>query len=197
MGSYPRVPARELIAGIAFAVFGFLAYRNAVAASILLVPLAHVALDRGITPVASRVTVPRTLLVVTAALLAASSVVTYVGRANVAYGMPVRIAKELAAEPGQLRVVAPYNTTGFIREFGGDHIRVSIDGRADRYGAKEIRRQSDLLAGRRGWRDTLRVLRPDRVIADRASPIVRLLVQAGWLPVLRDRGYVLLEPSGT
>ena len=108
--------------------------------------------------------------------------------------MPHRIAAYLADQTSVHHVVVSYNATGFIREFAGDHVRVSIDGRSDRYGSKRINAQNDMLNGTRGWQQQLAALTPDAVVMARTSPLRELLSERDWSTVMVDQDYVLMEP---
>jgi hypothetical protein len=188
IASRPRVALYT----ICVATFGLLAFRNAIVASLLLTPVVIDAISRAFPHVRSTITVPRWLIPVSASLLAVVAAMVFVLHAGLTGGMPVRITEALAKTRVPLRVVTPYNTTGYVREFGGDKLRLSIDGRADRYGAAEIKRQNDLANARAGWRKTLHQLNPDRLIVDKTSPLAALAVQDGWSPIMRGNGFILL-----
>jgi hypothetical protein len=186
--SRPRVALYLISVG----AFGLMAVRNAIVAGLLLTPVVIDAIPRAFPDIHSRIMVPRWLIPLTASVMTCVAALVFVLHAGLAGGMPIRITERLAKTQGLLRIATPYNTTGYVREFGGDKLRLSIDGRADRYGATEIKRQNDLMNARDGWRTTLHQLDPDRLIVDRTSPLAELAVQDGWSPVMRGNGFVLL-----
>ena len=106
--------------------------------------------------------------------------------------LPARIASHLEAQHTDLRVLSPYNLSGYLRELGGDRVRLAIDGRADRYGDARIRRHNDLMSARDDWEAELSRLRPDVVVVDRTSPLRELLLLDGWRREIRDGEFVLL-----
>jgi hypothetical protein len=189
------VPARFLIYAVLVAAFGLMAYRNAVFASLLLTPLVLAAVDEAFPRFDSRATVPRFLVLAVLPVLLIAGVSTYVQHAHVSRIMPHKIAAYLAGQPSVHHVVVAYNATGFIREFAGDHVRVSIDGRSDRYGSKRITAQNDMLNGTRGWHKRLTALTPDAVVMARTSPLRELLTERHWSTIMVDQDYVLMEPA--
>lgn len=192
-----RSPApAELWYSLAVTAFGLLAVRNAVFASLLLLPPLLVALRRA--PARSRSTArmarPLVAAVVGLALLAGAA--TYLRIEPVSDAQPYDIAAALRAADRPLRVVNDYNVSGVLREFGGDRVRLAIDGRSDRYGSGRIDRYGRMLEGQAGWRPRLATLRPDAVVVDRRSALVELLRDDGWTRVMRDGEMALLVPPG-
>ena len=107
--------------------------------------------------------------------------------------LPARIAQSSRGSGHtDLRVLGPYNLSGYLREFGGDRVRLAIDGRADRYGDARIRRHNDLMSARGDWEAEISRLRPDVVVVDRTSPLRELLLLDGWRQDIRDGDFVLL-----
>ncbi len=107
--------------------------------------------------------------------------------------LPARIAQSSrGSRHTDLRVLSPYNLSGYLREFGGDRVRLAIDGRADRYGDARIRRHNDLMSARGDWEAEISRLRPDVVVVDRTSPLRDLLLLDGWRQDIRDGDFVLL-----
>jgi hypothetical protein len=186
--SRPRVALYLISVG----TFGLMAVRNAIVAGLLLAPVVLDAISRAFPHLRSSITVPRWLVPATASVMTFVAAMVFVLHAGLAGGQPIRIAEQLAKTRVPLKIVTPYNTTGYVREFGGAKLRLSIDGRADRYGAAEIKRQNDLANARAGWRKTLRQLNPDRLIVDRTSPLAALAEQDGWSPIMRGNGFLLL-----
>ena len=189
------VQPRAVVFGLALTAFGLMAYRNAVFASLLLVPLVATSVDRAFPRWNSRITVPRAMVLATVPVLLLAAASTYVQHAHISDNLPKRIASRLAAQPDVRHLVATYNTTGFLRDFGGDHLRLSIDGRSDRYGSNRITAQIEMLNGSRGWQKRLDRLSPDAIVMARTSPLRELLTERGWTTVIVDGTYVLMEPS--
>ena len=187
----PRVPLRQQMAAVIVGLFGFLAYRNAVVASVLLLPLSAHLLDQHLHFVRTTLHVPRTVLFAVAGLALLWTAQLYAGQPTVPRHSPARIAAVLADYPS-VRVLAPYNSSGYLREFGGDGVRLAIDGRADRYGDERIREHLSLMDARGPWRRQFAALDPDVVVVERESPLRELLVQDGWAVTVRDRDLVLL-----
>lgn len=190
----PRVPVRQQLAAGVVVLFGFLAYRNAVVASVLLLPLSANLLTRQLHFVRTTLSVPRALMLGVGGLALLWTAAIYVGQPAVPEHAPARIAEALRAYPS-VRVLAPYNSSGYLREFGGDGVRLAIDGRADRYGGERIRDHLALMDARGPWRRQFTALDPDVVVVERRSPLRELLIQDGWAVAVRDRSLVLLTPT--
>lgn len=189
------VSLRALFFGVFVTAFGLAAYRNAVVASLLLAPLVAAALQAALPSVRTTATVPRPLLLATALATVVSLGFVYAAQPATPEYLPGRIAGHLEAQHRDLRVLSPYNISGFLREFGGDRVRLAIDGRADRYGNAAIRRHNSLLEGKAGWEHRLSVLQPSAVVLQRSSALRQLLLGSGWRRVVVDGDYVLLEPT--
>lgn len=190
----PLVPVRQLLAAGVIVLFGFLAYRNAVVASVLLLPLSAALLTRQLHFVRTTLTVPRAVILAVGGLALLWTAQVYAGQPAVPEHSPARIAEALRAYPS-VRVLAPYNDSGYLREFGGDGVRLAIDGRADRYGDERIRNHLALMDAQGRWRRQFAALDPDVVVVDRRSPLRELLIQDGWGVAVRDRDLVLLTMS--
>lgn len=182
---------------VCVAAFGFWAHRNATFAALLLLPAAIEGLRSLRSWPVRRFQVPRMFFVGSVVVASLVGVMTFMLHAGVPDELPHKIAGHLRAEDRPLRVVTPYNVSGFLREFGGDQVRVSIDGRAERYGTTRIRAHDKLLSGRRGWARHLDRLRADAVVVPEDSALRQLLVQDGWAVTASDPGYVLIEPMAT
>jgi hypothetical protein len=107
---------------------------------------------------------------------------------------PSRIAAALHDTRQPVRVLNNYNIAGYLREFGGDKVRVAIDGRADRYGAAAIERYGNALDGERGWERELAKYDPDAAVIPRDSALVQLLTDRKWRLVMVDHDWALLVP---
>lgn len=188
------VPRRQLVTAVFVAFFGFLAYRNAVVASVILLPLTTLSLTRQFYFVRTSLHVPRAVVLGIAGLTFLWTAYLYAGQSVVPESAPTRIAEALRSYPS-VRVLAPYNNSGYLREFGGDGVRLAIDGRADRYGDKAIRDHLALMAARGQWRRDFAVLDPDVVVVDKASALRELLVDDGWQVTVKDHNLVLLTEA--
>lgn len=183
----------ELVAVVALAAFGFAAYRNTGVASVLLLPVIASRLLELSGHVKSRLELPRILLLSSAVVTVGLLGLLYSRQDVVPDGSPNRIASALS-RMGDVRVLAPYNQAGYIREFGGDGVRVAIDGRADRYGEKQIGIHLALMDGQEDWRAALADANPDVVVLDTRRALDDLLIENGWTVTVRDGDFALLEP---
>jgi hypothetical protein len=186
-----RADRRRIVYVVALAVFGFWAFRNAVFASVLLCLVLVEAIET-VAAKGSDVLVPRRLALALLPMLLLTALATYHLHAGIPGTMPRKIAAALDAMPRPVRVVTEYNVSGFLREFGGDRVRVSIDGRSDRYGARTIRVHGRMLDGERGWRRDLDTLRPDVVVVGKDSALRELLADGGWRVTVIDHEYAML-----
>jgi len=186
------VPVRHLAFAVVVAAFGLLAFRNAVVASILLTPLVAAAMAAALPSLRTFATIPGPVLIGATLATVTWLGFTYAAQSAIPDESPTRIADQLRTEEGPVRVLGPYNLSGYLREFGGDRVRLAIDGRADRYGNARIRRHNDLMNGRGNWRAAISHLRPDVVVLERTSPLRELLLIEGWRQELRDGDFVLL-----
>jgi hypothetical protein len=135
-------------------------------------------------------------LVVVAA--AAAAVMTWSGAATVrpvAVDAPLQVWQALAADPQDRRVLVGYNLGGQAGLLGD--VVVSIDGRADRYGAQGIDDYQDMTAGRPGWDETLAQYpgATDAVLPS-DSGLVDRLEASGWAVVCVDGAYTWLTAPG-
>lgn len=190
------VPATELVVVLALGTFGLLAIRNAGPVSILLAPIVVRRL-RAWRSGASTLTLPVApvaALLSVALLAVGASFFTHPALDD----QPTRIADYLAAAPAGSRVLNDYNSSGYLIYRDGGHVLLSIDGRADRYGAKEIGRYQRAVQGDPSWREYVHDLRPDYAVVDEHSALVQLLQAVdGWQRVLTDRHLVLLRSPRT
>lgn len=189
-----RAPARYVLFVLAVSAYGTCASRNAAFAGLLLTPALGAALEWLLPRHLSSLHVPKSAVLGAIPVLAMAAVGSYAVNAGVPDELPRSIASRLAAERADVRVVAEYNVAGYLREFGGDGVRVSIDGRSDRYGADVIRRHRDMLDGLRGWRASLDRLDPDLVVVHRRSPVREMLTEDNWDLIEIDSLYALLRP---
>ena len=192
------VPLAEVVLVLGLCAFASMAVRNVVPAAVLLAPLVvrrleaafprHDRVDTRGEAVALAGVAAGTVLV---ALLAIGA--RFAGTDHVPANVPVALAQQLAALPGQHRVVNDYNTGGALVHWAGPATKVAVDGRADRYGGPFLRRYQDMMHLRAGWESTFAELRPDTALLDRELPMHRELVQRGWTVLGEEGLYVLLQ----
>lgn len=191
MSRAPSVPRRHIISAVAGVAFGLTAYRNAVVASVVLLPLTAHYTALLLPSVRTTIRVPRRVVYSVGGLTFLWLGSLYAGQSAISDHVPARIAEALRTYPS-VRVLATYNSSGYLREFGGEGVRVAIDGRADRYGADRIREHLSLMAGEAGWRRSLARLDPDVVVVHKGSALRELLIQDGWQVTARDGVLVML-----
>lgn len=192
------VPISELVLVLGLCVFAALAVRNVVPAAILLSPLVVrrlEAADPRQDRVDSRGEAVGLVAVAACAVLVALLAVgaRFAATDHVPANVPVALAQQLAALPGEHRVVNDYNTGGALVYWAGASTKVAVDGRADRYGGSFLRRYQDMMHMRTGWESTFAELGPDTALLDRELPLHRELVRRGWAVLGVDGPYVLLQ----
>lgn len=193
-----RVPSSEMAFTCVLALFSLMAFRNVLPAMLLLTPLTTTRLSQthwgrpGTVGVKeSKILRGTGLLALAVALLFAAaktaSVPTFGSK------VPVLIAQTLADEPGEHRVLNSYNVSGVLVAFGGPNVKLSIDGRADRWGSDYINDYLDLIAMKGDWRTNIAKLNVTDAVLPDDAPIVGELVRDGWTRQLSDCSYVLLK----
>jgi hypothetical protein len=194
--SATHVPRGELLWIVVWSAFAFVAARNIAPAMLLIAPLVADRLELTYGDQRQGPLVPKWLLLTVAGLgLAAVTLLQYAAT-PVDPTKPHAIAATLAAQSRPIRVLNDYNVSGYLILFGGKHIKLAIDGRADRYGRPYIKRYTDAVAGT-DWRQLVAQLRPDVAVLPRRSPLVDELNGIGnWRIVLQDVGWTLLERPG-
>ena len=105
---------------------------------------------------------------------------------------PVGLAAQLDGLPGSQRVLNDYNVAGLVLYFGGEDVRVGIDGRTDRYGAQYIHDYRDALQMKGEWKSVLERLDPTAALIEEDSGLDEYLLWRGWQDEGRESGYVLL-----
>jgi len=114
--------------------------------------------------------------------------------------VPQRLIARLATTTSDQRVITSYNVSGATLLLGGGppHVRVAIDGRADRYGADYIRDyQSVLVAAAPGWTTLLDRLAPTSALLREDEPLWSALVtQRGWVDMGHEGMFILLRAPG-
>lgn len=188
-----RPDSRELATILALTVFGLLAYRNAVVSSILLLPVLATRLREHLSHVETDLQVPLWSWRVTAASVGLWLALLYAEQSPIPEESPARIAAALS-QMNDVRALVPYNESGYLREFGGKGVRVSIDGRADRYGRDQIDSHVRLMNGQRDWQRALTDVDPDVIVAEQSRALDDLLVGHGWKVSVTDGDFVLLVP---
>ena len=114
---------------------------------------------------------------------------------------PVSLVKQIAANPGENRVLNSYNAGGLVLWFARPQVsksfvQVGIDGRADRYGAAYIDEYLAMQRGKPGWEATVARLNPNVALLADEDALVPLLQSQGWQVIGREAEYVLLTPNG-
>jgi hypothetical protein len=195
--STERTPRAQLLLVLVLAGFGFSATRNAGPAAVLLAPLAVDAAERTWHARSSTLLLPRTPVLAVSAVALLAALVSYLGHPLVATTAPSRIAAELRHEPGNVRLLNDYNVSGYLLRESWPHIRVTIDGRADRYGHAALQAYSDAMKGDPSWRRYVAALDVDEAVLRKEQALTQLLLTNGWHQVMTDGPWVLLRRDGT
>jgi hypothetical protein len=191
------VPRSHVLWLLFMDTFAFSANRNTAPTSILLGPLAVAALQ-STWPRPSTIRVSRPIVMATACLGLLAVVLSYATAPVLGPNHPRRITARLAAQPGVVRVFDDYNVSGFLLREAWPHVRVAIDGRADRYGDEELHRYSDAVNGAPGWRAYVDGLRPDAALLLKKQALTQLLREVEhWQVVMSENDWVLLAPPGS
>lgn len=194
--SKSRVPGNELLVVVALLLFGALLTRNAAVAAVLVAGIVAARVDHTFGHFRAQITVPAVIVPVVSALLLVTAATNYARESAIPERLPIAVADSLAAREGTTRVLSAYGLSGFLRQFGGDGVRVAIDGRTDRYGAETIGRHFDFQMGLPGWEKYLQSTDPDVIVLGEDMPVVQLLVQSGdWTISDQDGSVVVLEPA--
>jgi hypothetical protein len=190
-------PRSQLLWLLVLDAFAFSANRNTAPAAILLAPIALAALQRT-WPATSTIRVQRRPVVALGALGLVAVVLSYASAPVLGPSQPQRLAAILAEQPGVTRVLDDYNVSGYLLREAWPHVQVAIDGRADRYGEKELQRYSDAVNGAPGWQEYVDELRPDAALLLKEQALTQLLLEVGNWRVVRPEGrWVLLAPAGS
>jgi hypothetical protein len=189
-------PREDVLWVLAMAGFGFIALRNAGPASILLAPLALQGLNDTFRT-SSDLELPRRLVMPAIAIGAAAVTAAYLQWPVLPATAPAHIAHILAEQPGQLRVLDDYNVSGYLISTSSPHVKLVIDGRADRYGHRFIQREADAMHAQPGWQRFVEEFHPDVAVVGKDAPLAQLLVATrGWHVVVTDHAYQLLAAPG-
>jgi len=189
------VPRGTVFVVVVLAAFAALAIRNLPVAAILLAPLAADALASWPRRSHRTLTVPRWAPVVTGVVAVCVAALVYSGIPVVPTGFPSAIAAGLAKSQQPVRLLTDYNLSGFLRDAGGEQVRVAIDGRADRYGSSTITAFTDMVSGKPGWQETFERYDPDLVVLHEDDVLIELLeTRLGWTVTQTDRDFVMLAP---
>lgn len=195
------VPRSHIIYTLVWCAFGFSAFRNLLPAAIMLAPLVAATLSstRALRPRPANAEKQKAIAVVTGIVLIVGLASVVIATASVnplSVAKPLAIASRLAQEPGETRVFNGYNTAGVLAAFGGDRIRLAIDGRSDRFGGEYIERYVGAMNLGEGWQDLIGQVDPDAAVIDSSSALAHeLLAHQGWTLVTTDGIYSLLIPS--
>ena len=190
------MPRADALWVIVISVFGFVAVRNAGPASILLAPVAVQSLTRTFHTESDLQLSRRAVMPIVILGLAAVTA-SYLRWPVLPASAPARIAQILAAQPGQLRVLDDYNVSGYLISKASPHIKLVIDGRADRYGHGFVEREGQAIQAQPQWQRFVDEFHPDVAVIGKDGPLSQLLVATrGWHVVLTDHSYQLLAAPG-
>lgn len=195
MAAYARsseVPRDELLVVLSLGLFGLLAIRNAGPVSLLLAPvvLRRIQLTWRTD---STLTVRRSVSWLLTASLGVAALSSYTNHPAIGPTAPRTIADTLGAQPVPLRVLDDYNVSGFLISHGNGKVRLTVDGRADRYGGRFLQSYSDALTGGKDWSSFVTRLNPQVAVVGKDS-LTRVLLEArlGWKVQLVDHQYALV-----
>lgn len=192
------IPFTEWVWVVFWAMFALPAQRDVVISTLMLAPVAAVALTRAFPMSTARFS-PReqrvlkaaalAIIVISSALLATS----LVRLKPLAHTWPVTIAHQLTASPVPLRVLNTYNASGPLIAFSRGNVKLAIDGRADLWGPKRIEANQDVARLSHDWRRTITDFDPDALVIAKASPLDELLrvTPTQWRRSTVDGPYVL------
>lgn len=189
-------PRSEVLLVLALGVFGCLAYRNTGPASVLLLPVAALRLAE-LVPATSSLSVPRWVVPLVAAMGLLAGAAEYVRSPLLAPTTPTAIAAQLARQPAPLRVLNDYNLSGYLLYAALPAVQLSVDGRADRYGADFLHRFDNAARGGEGWQDLVVELDPQVAVLRSDEPLAQLLVaDLAWRTLRTEHGWSLLASPG-
>lgn len=195
--SATRVPRSEVLVALALLLFGLAAIRNAGPTSILLAPLTLRRME-ATWDTSSQLRVARAPVAALGLLALLASCLSYLQYPALPPARPSRVAAVLAAQPAPLRVLNDYNVSGYLISTAGRRVRLTVDGRADRYGHDFLHRYDEGLNGETDWQAYVRSLRPDVAVLGKDSRLGELLiVRLGWRKVLVDHAYALYAAPTT
>lgn len=193
-----RVPRGEVLVTLTLLVFAWTAGRNVVVGILMLIPLAAHRLVQAY-PTFGRRAEPRWSV---PAAVASAVALCVLGLAVIpaqpqlpTEDYPFTLYRKIAEHPEQ-RVLNDYNLAGMVLFFGGDGVRVGIDGRSDRYGADYIAAYTGMMNLEGDWEELLAELKPTSAIMMEDDALAHVLVtERGWTEVGSENGYVLLRPG--
>jgi hypothetical protein len=204
-------PSRgEVLVVAVLAAYGFWAWRNLTPATLMLAPIAAGILTRALTARDGATPLPHrsaarswvagcAATVVTLGLVSAVTLVAHQDPL-LSERVPQQLIARLAATTSDQRVITSYNVSGATLLLGGGppHVRIAIDGRADRYGGGYIRDyQSVLIAAAPGWAPLLDRLAPTSALLREDEPLwTALVTRRGWVDVGHEGMFILLRAPG-
>jgi len=196
-------PARsELLWVLAWTVFAFTAFRNVGPALLFIAPVFARRLNDWLestglrTPRARAELSTRWFAAALGIAMAVSAIAT--ARVDPYKGVtPVAIAHRLAASSQDLRIINDYNASGPLLALGGGHVRLAVDGRADRFDPNWLASYFAMLKEHGSGYYLLAELRPNAAVLDWSSPLIsHLTMDEHWRRILDDGRYVLLAAPG-
>jgi hypothetical protein len=193
-GTVP-VPRSQVLFVLVLTAFGFGAFRNTGPAALLMAPLAVAAAEQAWKVSGSApVVLPRTPVLVLAAVALLASLVSYLGKPLLSDSTPTRIADRLRAEPGTVRLLNDYNVSGYLLREAWPKVRLVVDGRAERYGSSFLSDYEKAMQGGPTWKAYVERLHVDYALLRKESALTQLLLASGWTTEQKDRSWLLLKP---
>ncbi len=106
--------------------------------------------------------------------------------------VPTALTASLDALPGDSRVVAEGDVTGWVL-YVAPQLRLVFDLRIESYSADHVQAYIDARAAKPGWQSFIVTTRPTAALLLASSPLAGALQEeSGWVARGRDRGFVLL-----
>ncbi len=197
-----RPTRSELLWVLFWTAFAFTSFRNVGPALLFIAPVFAHRLNYWFesiglcTPRARTELSTRWFIAVLGFAIAVSTIMT--ARVDPYKGVtPLAIAHRLAASSQDLRIINDYNASGPLIALGGDHVRLAVDGRADRFDPNWLANYFAMLKERDPDYYLLTELQPNAAVLDWSSPLIsHLLADKHWRRVLDDGRYVLLAAPG-
>lgn len=196
--SQGTVPWSEVVFVLGLSLFSVLAVRNVIPALVVMTPIAADRLAHTLhVPAGRRSDREVKLLRIAFAAILVVGVGAITLRAAIApavpHSVPRHLLSVLASQPGEHRVLDEYNVSGETLAFGGDNLKLAVDGRADYYGADYLHRYLNLMQLGKDWQRTLAGLDVNYAVLSKDLALTYELRQRGWSQLSAEDGYVLLR----
>jgi hypothetical protein len=194
-----RASRAELLFAVSVIVFGLMAVRNVTPAVLLLTPLLSSLITRALgsraeTSVSAEErrrlhSIAWVLVVVGMLSVAATVTLREQGPPD---SLPLALAGELAEQPGEVRLLNDYNLSGISLFYGGQGVRMAVDGRTDYYGAEFLDRYQDAILYGKDLDSLVEELDPTHALLESDSAAAALLQSQGWSEIADGEDHVLL-----